>query len=96
LCASRSTQTADLFGSYFKSNISACSNICSNNSGIPCHVLDEIQITGTSHHRSSAVNQYFAISDFIWSMFCPGLSILVIATIIGTPAAFACHIDSIV
>jgi hypothetical protein len=70
--------------------------MCSRSSGIHCHVLDDIHITGTSHHRSSGVNQYLAISDLICSMFCPGLSIFVIAIIIGTHAAFACHIDSTV
>jgi hypothetical protein len=58
--------------------------------------LEEIHITGTSPPRSSAITSYFARSCFIWSTFFQGLSILVIATIIGTHADFACPMDSIV
>ena len=96
LLASRITPTADLFGLYLSSRISAWRRICSNNWGIPWPVLDEMPMTGTSPHRSSAVSQCFAISVLIWSILLPGLSILVIAMMIGTPAAFAWPIDSTV
>ena len=96
VCASTTTPTADLLGLYFKSSISAWRRTASRSSGIHCPVLDEIPIIGTSPHRSSGVSPCLARSCLICSIFFPGLSILVMATIIGTPDSLACQIDSIV
>ena len=96
LCASTITQTADLLGLYLRSSISVCKRTVSRSSGIPCPVFDEIPIIGVSPHQSSGVSPYFARSCLMCSIFLPGLSILVIAIIIGTPDSFACQIDSIV
>lgn len=96
LWASTITHTADLSGLYLRSNIAAWRRTVSRSSGIHCPVFDDIPIIGTSPHRSSEVNPCLARSCLIWSIFFPGLSILVIATMIGTPDSLACQIDSIV
>ena len=96
VCASTTTPTADLSGLYFKSRSSAWSKTVSRSSGIHCPVLEDIQIIGVSPHRSSGVSPYLARSCLIVSRFFPGLSIFVIATMIGTPDSLACQIDSIV
>jgi len=96
LCASTITHTADLLGLYLRSSISVWRRTASRSSGIPCHVFDEIPIIGVSPHQSSGISPYFARSCLIFSRFFPGLSILVMAIIIGTPDSFACQIDSIV
>ena len=56
LYESKTTQTAERFGLYFNSSISACNKMFSNNLSIHSHVLDETPITGTSHHHSSGVS----------------------------------------
>jgi hypothetical protein len=56
LYESRTTQTAERLGLYFSSSISACNKIFSSNLSIHSPVLDETQITGTSHHHSSGVS----------------------------------------
>ncbi|MEI8253393.1 MAG: hypothetical protein WCG25_06730 [bacterium] len=89
MCASNITHTAPLSGLYLRSSISACNNIFSRSSGIHFHVFEDIPTTGVSHHRSSGVKPYLAISDFICSKLFHGLSILVTAIIIGTQADFA-------
>ena len=96
LYESKTTQTALRFGLYLSSSISACNNIFSNNLSIHSPVFEETPITGTSPPHSSGVSHWAAISAIIWSLLCPGLSIFVIAIMIGTQAAFAWLIDSIV
>lgn len=65
LCASTTTQTADLFGLYLRSSISDCNKIASRRSQIPCPVLEETQITGTSPPQSSETISYLARSCLI-------------------------------
>jgi hypothetical protein len=65
LYESSTTQTAERFGLYLSSSISACNKIFSNNLSIHSPVFDETPITGTSPHRSSGVIHCAAISAII-------------------------------
>lgn len=95
--ASITTPTAFLLALYFSSNTSACSVIISNKSFIPWPVTADTPIIGVSPPRSSGMISYFHKSAFICSILsAPGLSIFVIATIMGTPDSLAWFMDSMV
>jgi len=88
--ASITTPTALLFGLYFSSNTSACSAMVSKSSSIHCPVTAETFMMGVSPHRSSGIMSYFPKSALICSvLFAHGLSIFVMAIMIGTPDSFA-------
>ena len=76
--------------------ISATNKIFSNNSLIPSPVAAEILLTITSPPHSSGVKPCSTNPVITRSTLASGLSILLIATIIGTPAAFAWSIASTV
>jgi hypothetical protein len=63
---------------------------------MPCPVFADTGIVITSPPQSSGNKPLSANSVFTLSGFAPSLSILFIATIIGTPAAFEWFIASIV
>ena len=88
--------TAYLFGFAFKSNISAVARIVSNNSSIFWPVWAEILTNGYSPPHSSGVIFKAAISSITLFGLASGLSILLTATIIGTLAALAWSIASLV
>ena len=85
---------AYLLGFAFNSLISETNWILSSNSSIPSPVSAEILLYITLPPQASGVNPCAAISFITFSGFAPGLSILFIATIIGTPAALAWSIAS--
>ena len=68
----------------------------SSNSSTPCPVWSEILFTIISPPHSSGVRPHSTKPVNTWSGLAPGLSILLIATIIGTPAALAWSIASFV
>ena len=63
---------------------------------MPCPVLAETPTNGESPPKSSGTTCSATSSDLRRSMFASGLSILFIATTIGTPAALAWAIASLV
>ena len=71
------------------SSTSETNMMLSSKSGIPSPVLAETGIIWTSPPQSSGVNPIDARSLFTLSTSASGLSILFMATIISTPAAFA-------
>ena len=87
---------AILFGFAFNSSTSATIRTISNSSSIPSPVLADTGIVITSPPQSSGNSPLSASSVFTLSGLAPSLSILLIATIIGTPAAFEWLIASIV
>jgi hypothetical protein len=95
-CDSNTVQTAFLSGFAFNSNISEASKISSKSSSTHSQVFAETQTIETSHHQSSEITQCCDNPDFTLSRFAPGLSILVIATIICIQASRAWLILSIV
>ncbi len=56
---------------------------------MPCPVFADTGTKGESPPNSSGTTSSATSSDFTRSAFASGLSILFIATTIGTPAAFA-------
>ena len=68
----------------------------SSNVSIPSPFLAEIFVNRVSPPHISGVKPYSDNSVITRSAFAPGLSILLTATIIGTPAAFAWSIASFV
>ena len=78
------------------SNTSACNNTCSSNASMPSPVLAETNTNGESPPNSSGTTSSLTNSPLTRSGFAPGLSILLTATTMGTPAAFACLIASLV
>jgi hypothetical protein len=81
--------TANLSGSAFKSCNSATNKIISNNVSIHNHVSAETGTIIVFHHQSSGCNHCSANCHFTNSGFAHALSILLIATIIGTFASLA-------
>ena len=86
--ASITTAVAILSGFALRSSISLTSNIACFKSSSPIPVLAEIGTQIASPPHSSGRMLYSASCCLILSGFASGLSILLIATIIGTPAAF--------
>mmetsp|Transcript_5269 Transcript_5269/g.15481 ORF Transcript_5269/g.15481 Transcript_5269/m.15481 type:complete len:232 (-) Transcript_5269:723-1418(-) len=89
-CASMTEPNANLFGLEESSLISDCKAIVSSKSSMPSPVFAEIGIIGVSPPHSSQVKPTLAISPRTNSISAAGLSILLMATIIGTSAACAC------
>ena len=78
------------------SSTSAWSSTCSSKSSMPWPVLAETDTKGESPPNSSGTTSSTTSSFFTRSGLESGLSILLIATTIGTPAALACLIASLV
>ena len=95
-CDSTIVAIADLSGLAFNSCISETRRIISINVSIQSQVCAETGTTTVVHPQSSGWSHCSANCHFTRSTFAPGLSILFIATIIGTPASFAWLILSIV
>jgi hypothetical protein len=79
----------DLSGLAFSSCISDTSKIMSIKVSIQSQVCAETGTTIVVPPQSSGCNHCSASCHFMRSTFAPGLSILFIATIIGTQASFA-------
>ena len=94
--ASTTAPTAFLFGLDFNSKISASNNTFSNNSGIPSPVFAEISCDWILPPHSSMSKFMEDNWVFTLSGLALGLSILLIAKMIGTPAACAWDIASFV
>ena len=91
------TEPAPLwFGLACNSNISASKRIISNNSSRFLPNFADISTKIVSPPQLSGINSYSVSCSITWLGFAPGLSILLTATIIGTPAALAWLIASIV
>ena len=93
---SKTIPLASVSKSVFKSKSSACKITLSTNLSKFCFVLVEISTIKVSPDRSSAINSYSNNWFFIFCGSASGKSHLFIATTIGTFAAFACLMDSIV
>ena len=87
--ASRTTPWAGAEGLAFKSRTSAIRRIISRSSGMFFRSLAEISTLMTSPPHSSTSNPSFCSSRLIRSGLASGLSILLMATSRGTPAALA-------
>ncbi|OQA08947.1 MAG: hypothetical protein BWY65_01288 [Firmicutes bacterium ADurb.Bin373] len=94
--ASTTVPLAGRFAFAFSSPISATSRIISNNSLIPCLLIAETFTQIVSPPHSSDTSPCSVNSCFTLSEFAPGLSILLMATIMGTPASLAWFIASTV
>ena len=94
--ASNTTPLAGLSLTALISDISAVNIILSRSSSIPSPVCAETGTIITSPPQSSAITSCVESTCFTLSGSAPSLSILLIATIIGTPADLACLIDSMV
>ena len=94
--ASITRPLALLFGFAFNSSTSAVNRIISKRVSIPSPVCAETGTKIVLPPQSSGINSYSDNSCFTRSTFALGLSILLIATMISTPAAFAWLIASIV
>ena len=95
-CASMTRPMAGRSGSALSSATSATRSTTSTRSSMPSFVFAETATSGVSPPNSSTVTPFSASCDFTWFRFASGRSILLSATTIGTPAAFACEIASIV
>ena len=94
--ASITEPIAYLWGFAFKSNPSESKLILSSSSSIPCPVWALIFTNIVSPPQDSGVRPNSLISLIIFSILMFGLSILLTATIIGTPAALAWSTASLV
>ena len=94
--ASRTTPDARRVGLALRSRISAWSNTVSNNVSRFSRFLAETSTISVSPPQSVGCSPSTARPCLTLSTFAPGLSILFIATIIGTPAAFECSTASTV
>ena len=77
------------FGFAFNSSTSEVSTIISRSCSIPSFVCAETGTNTVLPPQSSGISSYSANSCFTRSTLAPSLSILLMATIISTPAAFA-------
>ena len=87
--ASITSPLAFLFLSAFNSRISAVNRIVSRRSSIPSPLLAETFTHSVLPPHSEDTSSYSISSCFTLSGFAAGLSILLTATMISTPAAFA-------
>ena len=94
--ASITRPLARRFGLAFNSFTSAVRRIISSSSGIPSLVCADTGTNTVFPPQSSGISSYSASSCFTRSTFADGLSILLMATMISTPAAFAWLIASTV
>ena len=97
-CASTTAPVARRFGFAFRSRISACSRIWSSSDcrcPVPFFAEISLESDGTAEflEHDAVLKQILLHLASDWQ---PGRSILLIATIIGTPAFLACEIASIV
>ena len=92
--ASMIVPTADAFGLALRSWRSATSRIISSSPSILIFDRAETSTEGTSPPYSSTITSAAASCSLIRPGFAVGRSILLIATIIGTPAAFTCAMAS--
>ena len=95
-CASMTRPLALRFGFAFSSITSAVRRIISRRLSIPSLVCAETGQKIVLPPQSSGISSYSESSCFTFSMFALGLSILLTATMISTPAAFAWLIASMV
>ncbi|MCY1294188.1 hypothetical protein D9M68_587700 [compost metagenome] len=72
------------------SSTSACSSTASSSSSTPVPALADTGTNWVSPPQSSGITSRAARPFLMLSGLASGLSILLIATTIGTPAAFAC------
>ena len=84
------------FGFAFNSCTSAVKRIISSKSSIPSFVCADTGTKMVEPPQSSGISSYSVSSCFTFSILALGLSILLTATIISTPAAFAWLMASIV
>ena len=87
---------AGAFFGAFSSSTSACSRIASSSSSMPAPVFADTGMNCASPPYSSGITPSATSSCLTRSRFASGLSILLIATTIGTLPAFACAIASFV
>ena len=87
--ASMTRPLARRFGFAFNSIISAVRSTVSSRVPIPSPVFADTGTNSVLPPQSTGISSYSVISCFTRSMFAPGLSILLTATIISIPAAFA-------
>ncbi|GIX22157.1 MAG: hypothetical protein KatS3mg121_0940 [Gammaproteobacteria bacterium] len=93
---SRITPVAGPWSGALSSSSSACSSRLSSRSSTPCPVRADTGTNMTSPPQSSGINSYLLSACLTRSGSASGLSILLTATTIGTPAALACSIASTV
>mmetsp|Transcript_3520 Transcript_3520/g.7877 ORF Transcript_3520/g.7877 Transcript_3520/m.7877 type:complete len:376 (-) Transcript_3520:1062-2189(-) len=74
----------------------ACSSTCSRSASSPCPVLAETSVESTSPPKSSSTISCCSSPCLTMSAVASCLSILLMATTTGTPAALAALIDAIV
>ena len=94
--ASITTPRASASTGALSSSTSACSSTCSSRSSIPCPVLAETATNGDSPPYSSGITPWLTSSCLTLSGVASGLSILFSATTMGTFAAFAWLMASMV
>ncbi len=94
--ASMITPVADFSGLAFRSSTSACSAMYSSSSGRPSFVRAETGSMMVVPPHCSGTISYSVSCCMTRSGVAPGLSILLMATRMVTPAALACLIASIV
>ena len=95
-CASITRPLAFRLGLAFNSFTSAVKRIISRSSGIPSFVWADTGTNTVLPPQSSGINSYSESSCFTLSTLALGLSILLTATIISTPAALAWLMASMV
>ncbi len=95
-CASTTVPSARRFGFALRSRISAWSSTWSSSSCTFVPFLAETGVASVVPPNSSSTTSCWRRSCFTFCTFACGRSILLIATTIGTPAALACEIASIV
>ena len=88
-CASMMTPRASRFGFALSSLTSATRRTISRRSFMPCFCFAETGTMMVSPPQSSGMSSCSDSSCFTCSGFAPGLSILLIATMMGTPADLA-------
>ena len=87
--ASMTVPLAARSGLAFSSIMSAVSRIISSKSSMPCLVWAETGMQGVSPPHSSGTSSYSVSCSFTRSGLAPSLSILLMATMMDTPAALA-------
>mmetsp|Transcript_16285 Transcript_16285/g.49376 ORF Transcript_16285/g.49376 Transcript_16285/m.49376 type:complete len:505 (-) Transcript_16285:542-2056(-) len=94
--ASTTTPAAARSGLALRSRISACSCTCSSSLSRPVRATADTSADNTSPPNSSRTTSYSSSCVLTCDASAAGLSILLTATTIGTPAAFAALIDDTV
>ena len=94
--ASMTTPEASFSGLDLRSSTSACSAMYSSSSGSPCLVRADTGIMMVVPPHCSGTSSYSVSCCMTRSGVAPGLSILLMATRMVTPAALACLMASMV